>query len=162
LCFSFLPNSISRRARSEPGWNDAAWNRWRFGCADLHVEQEVAPRERTKGNRGRTALEALDAGLGRQTDYVWTGKREFRLKRRDFDMIVFSQGVGVKENRAILLCKKSGETRAGLDLLFFCDGHIHWYLTDGSVAAAKYRANSVTRATLRSYSLRGASSGFGK
>jgi hypothetical protein len=36
-------------------------------------------------------------------------ERESRLKRRNLDLSLFPENVGVKENRKILLCKKSGD-----------------------------------------------------
>ncbi len=49
-----------------------------------------------------SVLLALDAVLGLYRNYVWTTKRESRLKRRNFDMILFRYSVGVKDNRSFL------------------------------------------------------------
>ncbi len=52
-----------------------------------------------------SVLLALDAVLGLYRNYVWTTKRESRLKRRNLDMILFRYSVGVKDNRSFLLRK---------------------------------------------------------
>src|SRR6266700_6458576 len=39
---------------------------------------------------------------------VWTTKRGSRLKQRNLNVSLFLSSGGVKENRKILLCKKSG------------------------------------------------------
>ena len=41
-----------------------------------------------------SVLLALDAVLGLYRNYVWTTKRESRLKRRNFDMILFRYKCG--------------------------------------------------------------------
>jgi hypothetical protein len=47
---------------SESDLSGVAWNRWRLGCADLYVEQEVEPRAR-EGKEEGPALLVLDAEL---------------------------------------------------------------------------------------------------
>ena len=58
-------------------------------------------------SRGRTALLALDAELRYSRNCARTREREFRLKLRNLGMMVFLGDGRVKENREILLCKRS-------------------------------------------------------
>jgi len=51
---------------------------------------------------------ALDAELNCQRNCPWSAERESRLKRQNYDMIVFLAGLRVKVNRETLLCKTSG------------------------------------------------------
>ena len=66
-------------------------NRWRLGC----VYRVCLPVRRT----GSRAL---------KRNCIWTEKREARLKQRNFNMSLFLSNGSVKDNRKILLCKKSG------------------------------------------------------
>ena len=79
-----------------------------WACSTLRRAKGQAPRERRKTSRGRTALLALDAELNCQRNCPWSAERESRLKRRNYDMIVFLAGLRVKVNRETLLCKTSG------------------------------------------------------
>ena len=86
-----------------------AWNRWRLERAVLYVGQEVSLRESgEKGNRGGTALLALDAELGFQRNCARTTERESRLTRRNLGSSLFPANVRVKDNQKTLLGKWNG------------------------------------------------------
>src|SRR5882724_7876014 len=75
-------------------------------------DRRLGPARAEKTSRGRTALLALDAELRCSRNCARTRERESRLKRRNLDMMLFLGDVRVKENRGILLCKRSsGEPR---------------------------------------------------
>jgi hypothetical protein len=49
---------------------------------------------------------ALDAELVLKRNCEWTEEREFRLKQRNLELIVFFTDTSVKDIRKFLLCKK--------------------------------------------------------
>jgi hypothetical protein len=85
-------------------------NRWRLGCVDLYVGQEVGLRQ-GRGNKKeprRFSLFAALCGAWPFKKLLLNFEREFRLKRRNHNMSLFLSSRSVKDNRKILLCKKKG------------------------------------------------------
>jgi hypothetical protein len=56
---------------------------------------------------------ALDAKLVLYRNRKWTEKREFRLKQRNLDVILFFEGRCVKDIPKILLCKRNDRSVGG-------------------------------------------------
>jgi hypothetical protein len=82
-------------------------------CRPVRRTGACSAREGEKGIEDALPSKRSTRNLAAKETAFWTRKRESRLKRRDLDMILFSQQVGVKENRVnSFVYKKSWETRA--------------------------------------------------
>jgi hypothetical protein len=80
-------------------------------CADLYVRQAVGPARGNKRNCEGSALSGLDAVLALKETAFGLGCGGLASNGEILDMILFPQCARVKENRTILLCKRSSDAR---------------------------------------------------